>query len=128
MRPESRERERPERERGQRERETERERADTALLSQALCAARSWMLEDTMLTLGRAMLGNLGRQNWPCQDSQMVGRIGRFGFLGGHLGRFFGPVACCRVAAVTLQQVFVLPWLSVGWFVFCDCCYCEPVR
>ena len=26
--------------------------------------------------------------------------------------------ACWRVAVLTLQVVFVLPWLSVGWFVF----------
>ena len=42
-------------------------------------------------------------------------------FGGRFLGRFWlllGGVACCRVAAVTLQHVFVLPWLSVGWFTF----------
>ena len=28
--------------------------------------------------------------------------------------------ACRRVVVVTLQDVFVLPWLSVGWFVLSD--------
>ena len=96
---------------------------------------RSFVLRsgDVWGSFGNRLVGWFGLRELPGRfirpgcllGGPWLGFVGSFGAWFGvgrnccewRLGMGFCQGACWRVAIVTLQELCVLPWLSVGWFV-----------